>query len=301
MDRHYKQKEKAIFIGWFSSSLGLLPTVYAVIVSNSLTLLIDMVRYAVDTAATFVSWIAVKKINRGRTIRYNYGIGKLENLINLFVAAALLLSFLVFVYNAVQRIIEPRPLTGALAGIAFTAASLLFNTWLWKRNLRIAREHHSPIMEAQWRMYLIKAVANLIILAPLTLSLAFSGENWTMYLDPAASLALSVYILFSIYHIVSRSVKDLLDETLDSPLQAAIMKLLEQQKSMYSRLRGIRSRRSGSHIFIELFLEFKPELTMQTVQRRINLIQDTLQNGIRGSAVVISPADRIIEGTWLPD
>ncbi|MEN6326517.1 MAG: cation transporter dimerization domain-containing protein, partial [Syntrophomonas sp.] len=53
---------------------------------------------------------------------------------------------------------------------------------------------------------------------------------------------------------------------------------------------GIRSRRVGSRVFIELFLEFDPESKMSKVQHSIDTIKNSLEESIIGSQVMIIPS-----------
>ena len=58
----------------------------------------------------------------------------------------------------------------------------------------------------------------------------------------------------------------------------------------YVALHGIRSRRSGSIIYIEIFLEFDGERKIADVQKVIDSMKDKLEWRIPGSRVIISPA-----------
>ena len=58
----------------------------------------------------------------------------------------------------------------------------------------------------------------------------------------------------------------------------------------YVEFHGLRSRRSGKSVYIELFLEFEGSRTMAEVQKTINTIKADLEGQIRGSQVTIAPA-----------
>lgn len=57
----------------------------------------------------------------------------------------------------------------------------------------------------------------------------------------------------------------------------------------YSALHGVRSRRSGSNVYIEIFLEFDGEKKMCEVQETIDRIKASLEAQIPKSKVSIVP------------
>jgi divalent metal cation (Fe/Co/Zn/Cd) transporter len=57
----------------------------------------------------------------------------------------------------------------------------------------------------------------------------------------------------------------------------------------YTALHGVRSRRSGSNVYIEIFLEFDGEKKMCEVQEVINRIKVSLEAHISKSSVSVVP------------
>jgi len=82
---------------------------------------------------------------------------------------------------------------------------------------------------------------------------------------------------------------DLLDRALEESLQLVILRALASHFHEYEALHGIRSRRTGSNTYIEIFLEFEDERKMSEVQQVIDSIKTDLEQKIQGSHVVIAP------------
>jgi divalent metal cation (Fe/Co/Zn/Cd) transporter len=53
------------------------------------------------------------------------------------------------------------------------------------------------------------------------------------------------------------------------------------------QLHGIRSRRSGQFVYIEIFLEFDQQRLMGDIQKTIDLITSSLEQKIEGSQVLV--------------
>ncbi|NQT48391.1 MAG: hypothetical protein HQ578_05395 [Chloroflexi bacterium] len=135
----------------------------------------------------------------------------------------------------------------------------------------------------------MKTISSLIVLASLALSLGLEHQTWGEYVDPAGSILLLGFLAYTAYGVVSMSVYDLLDRTLEESLQLAILRELAAHFHRYDNVHGIRSRRSESNVYIEIFLEFDSEQKMGDVQRVINEMKASLEEKIPGSQVVIAP------------
>jgi divalent metal cation (Fe/Co/Zn/Cd) transporter len=172
------------------------------------------------------------------------------------------------------------------------ALGVCVNTWLWIKNYRLAVKEPSPIMDSQWRLFRTKAFSDAAVLIALVLTMAFHGAGWALYIDPLASFVIAGFLLQSGYRVISTSLPDLLDKTLDESLQMVIVRELAVFFNEYTELHGVRSRRSGNHIYIELHLEFDGEKKMCEVQDVINRIKASLEEKIQRSEVSIVPTGR---------
>ena len=78
----------------------------------------------------------------------------------------------------------------------------------------------------------------------------------------SASLILIVIVVRSIGDILSGTLGDLIDRSLEERDEVIIIRELVNHFDDYEQIHGFRSRRAGSQVFVELFLEFHPDLTM---------------------------------------
>jgi ferrous-iron efflux pump FieF len=287
----HEERERSIFIGFVLALCLLIPCVAAAYIAKSLTLVVDILISLAETLASLLSWIVIRKVARGRNHDFNYGFGKLENLSGLGVAAVMLASFMVVVMEGIERLHSPVAIVekGVILGFAITLFAAVSDTWLWFKNLRIARRQSSPLMEAQWRFFRSKAVCDYCVLASLGCTLIFREYAWSLYIDTLFSFVLSGFLLWSAYLITADSMYDLLDRSLDESLQFEITRLLVVHFDAYDGLHGVRTRRSGGHVYIEVFLEFDGKKLMADVQKAIDLLTADLEGKIPSSHVMICP------------
>ena len=289
---HAKAKENSILLGLILGIFGLVTGIIAAVIANSVTLESEILKNIGLVTAVFLSYLSIRKVNRGKTEGYNYGYGKLESFSGLIVAVVLVLSLIIVIAHTVERFQHPIELhtTGIDLAIIFAAVGLATSAWMWRHDYHLSKEEYSPVLESLWRMYRFKTIASVLVVISLFLSFLFRDQTWAGYVDPIGSVLISLFILQSIYNISAMSVYDLLDRALEESLQLIILRELASYFDEYEAIHGVRSRRSGANVYIEIFLEFDDEKKMSEVQEVINSIKANLEKKITGSEVVISPA-----------
>ncbi len=266
-----------------------LVTLAALLAARSSVILADFFKTALELVAVLLAWLVIRRIQRGADDRFQYGVGKLENLASLFVGAIMIASLVIILGNALHNIRHPSHIAGAGVWISLAAqlAYLIINGALCGKARQLSAQNPSPIMASQMRLFASKAFANLFILASLALSLAFHAHSWAMYIDPVAAMGVALFILLAATGIFSSSFYDLLDRALDEELQIVILRELARHFDAYEAFHGVRSRRSGSHVFIELFLEFHADKTMGEVQPVIDRLRRDIESQIPNSRVTV--------------
>jgi ferrous-iron efflux pump FieF len=289
---HSKAKEHSILLGLILGLFGLATGIIAAIIANSLTLESEILKNIGLVTAVFLSYLSIRKVNRGKTEGYNYGYGKLESVSGLIVAAVLVISLIIIIGHAVERFQHPVELHegGLDLAIVFSAIGLLTSAWLWRHDYHLTKQEYSPVLESLWRMYRFKTIASVLVIISLALSALFSAQPWASYVDPVGSVIIGLFIVQSIYNISTMSVHDLLDRALEESLQIVILRELAHYFDEYEAIHGIRSRRSGANVYVEIFLEFEGDRRMADVQKVIDAIKSSLESKINGSEIVISPA-----------
>lgn len=286
------ENSRQVLISLIVDFILFLPDFVAACFANSITLWADVLKCFNELIATFLGWLAIRRVAQGKTPDYNYGQGKIENLAGIIVAFIMAVSIIIVLASAVTRIHQPEHVDthGATAAAVLMTIGAAANTWLWIKNYRQWRKTHSPVMDSQWRLFRVKALSDGSVLVALLISLTLQRYGWAIYVDPAASFVIIGFLIFSAFGVVKSSVGDLMDRTLDESLQMTIVKRLAEHFDEYEHFHGLRSRRSGSDIFIDLFLEFAPDKPMGEVQRTIDNMKRHLEEDIEGSHVVIAPA-----------
>ena len=267
-------------------------TLGAMFAASSSVLLADSLKTLLEFIAVLLSYLALRQIRRGKAHAFDYGLNKLENLSSLLVAILMMICLAVIVISATINLCRPSHIAGTGLWVSMTAqvVYVAVNSTLWFKNRRLARELGSPVMDSQAKLFLTKAAANVFILASLASSLLLADRPWSAYIDPIASLAIAASILVPAVGTFSNSFYELLDRTLEETHKLTILREIGPFICEFTDLHGIRSRRAGSIVFIEIVLEFDPDRRVGEVQEIIEQLRGNIQKAISKSRVTIALA-----------
>ncbi|HNX18140.1 MAG TPA: cation transporter [Methanoregula sp.] len=282
-------KEKAVAAGLICD-IGLwIPEILAVVLSGSVTLFADVMKCGNEIIATVFALAVLLKMKHGTS--YDYGMGKFETSTRIATGAIMLISIFIIFMSAFERIFVPEHIdpAGAIIAVPLMIVTAIVDTYHWRTNYRLSQNDPSPIIEAQWRLRRAKAFADIAVLLALVFSFVLIGFWWAVYIDPAVSFIIIGFLLVAGVREITSSLPDLFDKTLEEDLQIVILRELSAFFNEYEDFYGVRSRRSGSTIYIDIFLGFDPERKMGAVQDMSDRFKKSLEEKIPGSIVSIVP------------
>jgi ferrous-iron efflux pump FieF len=285
-------RESATRTAVIAGAIDVLVTLGALLAAHSAVILADFCKTLLEFMAVLLAWLTIRRIQQGAHHQFNYGVGKLENLSSLIVSLLMFLCLAVIIANATYSLMHPAHISGIGVWISVVSQIVfgVINTRLVLQSRRLARERNSPLLEAQAGLFFSKAVANGFILLSLGLSTLLAAYSWSLYIDPCASLIIAVSILFAALGIFKNSTLDLLDRTLEEEHQICILRALARHFDRYEELREIRSRRSGSQVFVEIVLGFAPAQPAAETETAARQLKLELEREIPGSLVTIAIA-----------
>lgn len=170
------------------------------VIANSVALLADAGHNLSDVLALLLAWGAAWLTRRQPTSRHTYGFGSSSILASLINAMLLLVAVGAIAFEAVGRIFRPEPVA-ELTVIWVAAAGILVNgatAWMFMRG----RERDINIRGAYLHMASDAAVSAGVVVA----AVAIWATGW-YWLDPLASLAISVVIVLGSLDLLKESTR----------------------------------------------------------------------------------------------
>ncbi|MFA4848432.1 MAG: cation transporter [Methanoregula sp.] len=294
-----KEREHTIFCNLLVAIAPAIPKLAAAVLSGSVTLYASALKTINEAIGVLVAWMIARKIARGDHGIYDYGMGKYEIIARIITGSVMLISFVILIVVATYKILFPAPLGsgGVQIGMVIVIIMIAVDGYISFRNYRIAVKEPSPLMDSQWRLFRLKAIANLVVFLTLIIVTLCAGFPWAVYIDPVASFVVIGILLYSGVRMIVSSLPDLLDETLEEELQLVVVKELADHFHNYEQLHGVKSRRSGGSVYVDIFLEFQGELPMSVVQDTIDRMKISLEAKIPKSSVnIITTSGRCSQG-----
>jgi cation diffusion facilitator family transporter len=259
--------------------------------SNSLTILSDFLKELGDTTAVLAAFITLRAVRRAPSHRFTYGIGKLENLVSMSIVVLMTGAAVVIAVQAFYHLKHPVEPHGTVPGIVIFSVYAVIGFAISLRNRHLLKSQHSPIIASQARLWFAKASFDALMALTLIVEIVFRDQVWSQHLDPLASFVGVAFMLHSAWAIATESVGDLLDVALGETMQIRILRCLAECFDDYDLLHKIRTRRSGSRLYVELFLGFDPQMSMKDVNERIDRIRRSVADAMPGADVTVTPAN----------
>ena len=205
-----------------------------------------------DIFASSLNYFAVRISSRPADEDHLYGHGKVESLAGLFQALVIGLSGAFLISEAVHRIRQPRPTESEALGIASMLIAILVSIGLVMRLRKVARETDSPALSSDALHYATDVYINLGVLGALAVTMI---TGWRL-VDPLVSIAIAVYILWSAGHVAYESINVLMDRRLPPDVDETVAMVVSRYEPQgVLGFHDLRTRRSGSHRFVDLHLE----------------------------------------------
>jgi len=268
--------------------LGLTALLQVVIVwfSSSVALLADTIHNFADAGTSVPLWIAFALARRGASRRFTYGYGKVEDVAGVFIVLIIFSSACVAAYEAVMKILHPRPVTH-LGWIAAAAViGFLGNEAVAVLRIRVGREIGSAALVADGLHSRVDGFTSLAVLA----GVVGVWAGWPI-VDPLVGIAITIAILF----IVRGAARSVWNRLIDG-IEPAIVGEIEHAATHVAGVKGVRRVRArwvGHKVFTDLEITVDPDLSVRGSQEIVEAVEAELRRHVRslGSVVVdVRPA-----------
>ncbi|MFK0153996.1 cation diffusion facilitator family transporter [Streptomyces sp. NPDC090499] len=208
---------------WVSLAvLGATALVQAVVVvlSGSVALLGDTVHNAADALTAVPLGIAFVLGRRAANRRFTYGYGRAEDLAGIAIVLTITASALFAAWTAVERLLDPRPVTHLAAVAVAALVGFAGNEWVARYRIRVGREIGSAALVADGLHARTDGFTSLAVL----LGAGGAALGWQLA-DPLVGLAITAAIALVLRDAareVFRRVMDAVDPELTDRAERAL-------------------------------------------------------------------------------
>lgn len=253
-----KEKERAVILSVISNTLLLAVKLAIGVMSGLISIIAEALHSANDLAASIIAYFGVKNSLRPPDKEHQYGHGKfevitgwIENILILIIGAGI-------VYEGIRKLIEKTHPQMIIAGIAVMTMSGIVNWFVSAYLIRKGRELRSVGIEVDGEHLRADVITSLGIAVALVI-LQITKLWW---IDPVAAVFVGAWVMGIFFKL---SIK-LTHQVIDTGLNEKEISKIEEAIKAYPEIicyHKIRTRQSGSTIFIDMHIQVDPQLTVE--------------------------------------
>ncbi|QEN14455.1 cation diffusion facilitator family transporter [Mycolicibacterium sp. ELW1] len=232
-----------------------LAQIAVVMASGSIALAADTIHNFSDALTAVPLWIAFALSTKAATRRYTYGFGRVEDLAGMFVVAMIALSAIVAGYEAIGRLINPRPIEHlgwvALAGLL----GFIGNEWVALYRIRVGRRIGSAALVADGLHARTDGFTSLAVVI---------GAGGVALGFPLADPIIGLVITVAILAVLRTAVRDVFRRLMDG-VDPEFVESAEATLAARPEVRAVRSVRMrwiGHRLHVDAELDIDPDLTL---------------------------------------
>jgi cation diffusion facilitator family transporter len=266
------------WVGFFVNLILVAFKLVAGIIGNSAAMIADALHSLSDFATDIVVLASIRVVGTPVDQSHDYGHGKFETLAATAIALALLLVGGGIFWNGVKKIwLAMSGVRLAAPGIiAFVAAavSIVSKEWLYRYTAGVGREINSQAVIANAWHHRSDAFSSIGTMLGIGGAM-FLGEKWHV-LDPLAAVVVSFFIIKVAMNILSGSIRELSEESLDDATEDEILRL----SSTITGITGshnLKTRRIGNHIAVDLHINVDGSLSVTDAHSLASQLETSLR------------------------
>jgi cation diffusion facilitator family transporter len=257
----------------------------AYFLTGSVSLLSDAAESSVNLIAALVAFGVLTVVARPADQEHNYGHDKAEYFSSGVEGGLILVAAATIIYTAVQRFMNPTPLTDLGLGLAISLIASGINFGVSRFMLRKSKQYDSITLEADAHHLMTDVWTSVGVIAALAVVM-FAPPSWAI-LDPIIAMIVGLNIIWTGVNLLRRSMAGMMDSSLEAREVAQIEDAIRAKEGPDAIFHGVRTRKSGSRRFIEFHLLVPGDITVQTGHDRCKVIEAEIDNRLANAVVNI--------------
>lgn len=221
---------------------------------GSVSIISEAIHSGMDLIAAIIAFFSVRKSAIPADDDHAFGHGKYESISGMIEALLIFIAALFIIREGMMKLIEPQgegmDPTLMLAGIGVMGISALANAYVSSRLMKVAKATDSVALESDAWHLRTDVYTSVGVLAGLVL-IRITGIQ---ILDSIVAICVALVILNAAYDLTKKTWNDIIDHRLTDDEERRMKEIICDHSSEYVNFHGLRTRRSGPHIFIEFHL-----------------------------------------------
>lgn len=293
---HARLRRNATFFSVSVAIILIISKLYAYIVTDSVSLLSSLMDSTLDAVASIITLLSVRHAMVPADERHRYGHGKLEPLAALGQAFFIGASSIFLLFEALRKFSDPHVIPSIEVGVGAMVLSIVLTLLLVMYQTYVIKKTKSLAIEADSLHYKGDLLMNVGVIIALCIS---QYTQWP-YFDPAFAVLVSVILAHSAWTIGVEAANVLMDHELSEEDRQKIKDIVLSHDQTVS-IHDLRTRTSGTHVFIEFHLEIDGNMMLKDAHDITEELEMMLYKEFPTSEVIIHQEPAGIEDHRLDD
>lgn len=278
---------QATWLSIMAAGLLVLLKVFGWAASGSVSLLASLLDSGLDLVASLAVFFAVRWAAQPADWDHRHGHGKAEAFAGLLQAGLVMGSGLFVAWEAIDRMITPRPVANGAWAVGIMAVSILVTLGLVWFQTRAINKSGSLAVKGDRAHYTADLVSNLVALIGVGSAAFLSAAP----LDAAAGLIVAVWLVWGAFSVLREAADQLLDRELSPETQAAITAAILADPRI-GGVHRLRTRASGAVPMIQMHVDLDPDLTLAQAHDILEAAEARVRETLPRADILIHPDPR---------
>ncbi|KAB0666905.1 cation transporter [Oryzomonas japonica] len=256
-NERFDQAESIIRIGFWVNAVLMVFKLAAGYWGRSDAVFADGIESACDFVALFSTMVALKLGRKPFDEKHPYGHGRAESLAALFVSLVIVITGSWILVESVHAIIDRDFKSPGLIAVFAAFITIIIKEWLYRFSQKTGARLESPALLAVAKDHRKDAITSVSTLV----GVGGAYFGWGI-MDPLAAGLTSFFILHIGFQTFRESANDLMDGAAPPDFVSEVTRLAESVARV-EHVHGIRARRSGQYMIIDLKLDMDPAMTVK--------------------------------------
>jgi len=228
---------------------------------------------------------------------HEFGHSKAEYFSSAIEGSLILLAAFSIIWSAIPRLMHPIALENINIGLLFSIGASLVNLAVGQVLIHNGKKNKSLLVEADGKHLMTDVWTSAGVIAGILL-VKFTG---ILILDPIIAILVALNIVYTGYHLISRSTNGLMDASISETEINQVKKYLDGLKEKNITYHSLMTRQAGQRKFISFHLLVPGAWTVQQGHENADIIEETIEDMFDEPVTVTSHIEPVEDPASLKD
>jgi cation diffusion facilitator family transporter len=243
--------------------------VAAWLMTRSVAILTDALESTVNVLAAGIGLYSLYLSGQPKDHNHPYGHGKVEFISSGIEGALIFLAGVFIIFEAVDGLLHPKPITRLDIGLIFIAFSGLVNYLAGTYAVKLGNKNNSPALVASGKHLKTDTYTTIGIMVGLGIIL-ITGIEW---IDKVVAIIFAGLIMVTGIRIIRKSASGIMDETDQKLVNEVVIFLQENRRPNWIDIHNLRIIQYGSQLHIDCHITVPWYFNVQEAHEEIDILE----------------------------